>query len=194
MRLLLIAFLISAVLLLALGVYVMDTVPKAGYVAIRSEKEKCEMELVGAIASSTAASARIGSLETQAAECSASKSSIDKLYKQSILENTRLRADLDVMSKAKEKAAEIAKYELLKAYYLDAFGPDAVPNTVKLDRISKQAGKLGDTELVAIWSQILDCNSLYDCDLAKKKYVARLDSDIAGLSAELVTIVRSSSQ
>ena len=74
-------------------------------------------------------------------------------------------------------------------YYMDAFGPDKVPNTARLKRIDTQLAVVNDMVLATLINSVKNCQGITDCDKAKAavpSYIAKPEQTLALEAAAIV--------
>ena len=101
-----------------------------------------------------------------------------------------LRTEAGALAQARQKAEEIAAYELALQYYNDAFGPGKVLNTYRLNRIDTQVRSLPDAQLLVLWNAVRNCGGLTDCDNAKAAFTSAIQGKKNALALQIVEIVR----
>jgi hypothetical protein len=184
-----IAALAGAILVLALGAYALATIGNVPYDAYSSLAGECKANQSAILAQAAEASDKAANLERVVTDCQRSLYSSQALYAQEKTYCDVLRSEHSVYANAVEAANLTVRYDVLKTYYLDAFGPGKIPSSTKISKINNQIALIGDSALPGLWNAILNCGSPTDCDLAKAAFLSHIDGKIQSISVQVKNIV-----
>ena len=177
---------IAFVALLALLYGCTGGVPQDKYdvlaASCESAKNASAASLAAEVSKSVAANARLSA-------CTSDRQSLSSLLGIAEQENTRLKADSEVLARARAKTDMIVQYSLAEEYYLEAFGPGKIPNTARLKKIDAQVGLLNDASLQGIWASVKGCQASTACDTAKAAFASYIGNQTQRLALEAVAIV-----
>lgn len=162
-------------------------VPQEKYDSLKSQ---CDSEKIDLNARLLSGDSRANELAAKISECNSQKQSMDAAIRAKDAEMALLRNDSGILASARAKAGRIAQYNLVTAYYLDAYGPGKIPNSVRLNRIDAQAASLNDAALYASWKAVRNCSGIVDCENAKSAFTKAIDSRISGIESEIADIVK----
>lgn len=175
--------------------YVLPLVLLSGCTGVSQEKydglkSQCDSEKADLNAQLSSRDSRVIELTGKISECNSQKQTMDAIIRTKDLEVASLKNDSGILASARAKAGRIAQYELLAAYYNDAYGPGKIANSVRLNRIDAQAAKLNDAPLYASWTAVRNCGGITDCGSAKDNFTKAIDSRISSLAFEIADIVK----
>jgi len=145
-------------------------------------KEDSASALSIEIAKTSAANARFSS-------CNEEKKSLEALLDVRKNENAALRAEEAVLDSARAKTGIAGQYNATMAYYLEAYGPDKVPNNARIKKIDTQVNSLNDAALKSYWVDVKNCQGISGCDDAKEKFTSYIDGRITAFNLEAAAIV-----
>ncbi|MFA6213792.1 MAG: hypothetical protein WC717_00765 [Candidatus Micrarchaeia archaeon] len=149
----------------------------------------CEKAKQDAKASLAAEEAKTLASNSRLSECASDKQELEQVLTEKEQENGELRADAAVLAAARAKMVMAAQYNLTMEYYMEAFGPGKVPNTVRLKKIDAQAASLQDGALLSLWQHVKACQGITGCEEAKADFVSYINGKMASLAAEAAAIV-----
>ena len=134
------------------------------------------------VSKTSAANARLST-------CTEEKQSLETLLTVREQENGALRAEAAVLAMARAKIDLAGQYNLTTEYYLEAYGPGKLPNTVRLKKIDTQVNSLNDSALESLWLDVKNCQGITGCDNAKAKFIPYIDGRMTALNLEAAAIV-----
>ena len=161
-------------------------VPQEKYDALSAS---CENAKATAAASLASEETKAASANARLSACMTEKQSLESLLTSREQENEALRAEAAVLADAREKTGLARQYNATMEYYLEAFGPGKVPNTVRLKKIDTQVASLNDSALAALWQSMKNCQGISSCENAKAAFISHIDSRIMALEIEAAAIV-----
>jgi hypothetical protein len=163
-----------------------NSVPQEKYDALSASCEKAKATASASLASEEA---KANAANSRFSACTLEKQSLESLLTVREQENEALRAEAAVLAKAREKTGLAKQYNVTIEYYLEAFGPGHVPNTVRLKKIDAQVASLNDGSLAALWQGVKNCQGISDCENAKAAFILYIDNRITALGLEAAAIV-----
>jgi len=163
------------------------SVPQKEYdqlkISCADEKQSLQSEL-------DSANGKAASASQKYSECISAKQAAETRLGTKDVENAKLRGENGLLVQARQKAEEIAAYDLALQYYNDGFGPGKVLNTYRLNRIDTQVRSLSDAQLLVLWNAVRNCNGITDCDNAKAKFTSEIQGKKNALALEIAEIVK----
>ncbi|MFA6328427.1 MAG: hypothetical protein WCY41_03205 [Candidatus Micrarchaeia archaeon] len=161
-------------------------VPQEKYDALSASCEKAKADAASSLAGEMA---KTGAANSRLSACTEEKQSLEELLTVREQENGELREEKAVLDSARAKMALAEQYNITMKYYLEAFGPGKVPNTLRLKKIDTQASSLNDSAIMGLWSNVKNCQGISGCDDAKEKFTAYIGGKITLLKLEAAAIV-----
>jgi hypothetical protein len=162
-------------------------VPQQQYDALKSS---CDSDKAGITSALNASEARIGDLTQQKSDCEQNRLALSQAMDSQGAQINALKNDSATLSLARNKAAVIAQYRLVRTYYDDAFGPGKVANFARLNTVEQQVGSLNDTQLMASWKAVRYCQGLTDCADAEAAFTAMIDDKVTQIALNIAEIVK----
>ena len=153
-------------------------------------KSQCDSDKTDLNARLSSQDSRVNELTSKISECNSQKQKMDAAIRAKDAQMALLRNDSEILASARAKAGRIAQYDLVTAYYLDAYGPGKIPNSVRLNRIDAQAASLNDNQLYASWTAVRNCGGITDCGSSKAAFIKTIDSRISAIALEIAEIVK----
>jgi len=161
-------------------------VPQEKYDSLSASCSKAKNDSAAALSDEAS---RTSLANARLSTCTGEKQSLETLLTVREQENEALRAEAAVLAKARAKIAIAEQYDLAEEYYLEAYGPGKLPNTVRLKKIDTQVDSLNDSALRSLWLNVKNCQGITDCDNAKAKFIPYIDGRITALKLEAAAIV-----
>jgi len=162
------------------------SVPQGQYDTLAASCSKAQADAASSLASEVA---KTGAANEKLSTCTQEKQSLESLVAVREGENAQLRAENAVLDAARAKTSLAAQYNATIGYYLEAFGPGHVPNTVRLKNIDTQVASMNDSALQTLWLGVKNCQGISDCDNAKATFISYIDGRITALNLEAAAIV-----
>jgi len=162
-------------------------VPQEKYDALAASCEKAKNESFAAL---SAENARTSLANSKLSACTGEKQALAAALAITDEENARLKADAAILAQARTITSVISEYDLAAEYYLNAFGPNKIPNTARIKMIDSQVNSLNDSGLAAVWENVKNCQTGTDCANAKAKVVPYIDNQTAKLAVDAADIVK----
>jgi len=123
-------------------------------------------------------------------KCSSEKNALQTLLNRKNAEIAAMRTDAGKIAQARVKTGQIAKYGLTLKYFDDAFGPDKIPNSAKLQKIDEMVESLSDPQVLAAWQSVKNCGSSNECDASRQNFVGMIDARVGALAREAAEIIK----
>ncbi|MCX6770565.1 MAG: hypothetical protein NTX79_00770 [Candidatus Micrarchaeota archaeon] len=162
------------------------SVPQEKYDALSASCDKAKADTASSLA---AEAGRASAANARLSACTEEKQSLSALLAEREQENAALRADEAVLEKAIVKTDRIAQYNLTLQYYLDAFGPGALPNTARIRKIDAQLAVMNDMTLSSLIGSVKDCQSITGCNNAKATVQPYIEKQEQALASEAAAII-----
>ena len=179
-----ILFVALAALLLLSGC---ASVPQYRYDELKSA---CDAEIAACNADIAKEQAKSGTFEQKASDCVVAKQGLEALLARKDAECANYRKDSGILVAAREKTAEMARYNLTISYYNEIYGAGKIPNTQKLRTMENHLLLLNDQPLYAQWVAVMKCQGVSDCADSKAKFLGMINSSTTGLALEIADMVK----
>lgn len=176
--------LVLAMLLLLFGC---ASVPQYRYDELKSA---CDAEIAACNADIAKEQSKAGTLGQKASDCIVAKQGAEALLASKDAECANYRKDSAILVSAREKTAEIARYNLAISYYNEVYGPGKIPNTQKLHTMEEHLLSLNDQLLYSQWVAVMKCQGVSDCADSKAKFLNMINSTTTGLALEIAGLVK----
>jgi len=161
-------------------------VPQEKYDALFTSCEKAKNESSAVLA---AESVRANRADVKLSTCTDEKQALDAALALAEMENVQLTVDAAILAQARKITSVISEYDLAGEYYLNAFGPNKIPNTARIEIIDIQVNSLNDFGLKALWENVKNCQSSTECANAKAKVIPYIGNQTARLAVDAAEIV-----